>query len=71
VRERVDPIEHRVNVIHAADAVILQGCNVLETAKAEVLDLRIERRARLLARRALAFGERHDEVVERLLRAAL
>jgi len=43
-----------MHVIHAADAVILQGCNILKTAKAEVLDLRIGCRARLLGRRALA-----------------
>ncbi len=71
MHNRVDPVEHRMHVIHAAHAVVLQRCNVLQTAEPEVIDLRIERRPGLLVCRPLAFGERHDEVVERLLRATL
>ncbi len=71
VRDRVDAVEHRVHVIHPADAVVLQGCDVLQSLEAEVPHLRIERRAGLFVRRPFAFGPRHDEVIERIFRAAL
>ncbi len=71
VAYRVDPIEHRMNVREAADAVVLQRRHVLQPLELEVLDLRVERRARLLVARTFTLGPGHDEVIQWLLRAAL
>ncbi len=52
VPQRVDPVEHRVHMIEATDAVVLQRRDAFEAAETKMLDLRIERRARLLVRLA-------------------
>jgi len=71
VRDRIDAVEHRMHVGEPTHTVVLQRRNVLKPLKTQVFDLRIERRAGLLVRRPLAFGPRHDEVIERFFRAAL
>ncbi len=71
MRDRVDAVENRMHVREPAHAIVLQRRDVLKPLETQVFDLRIKRRARLFVRRPFAFSPRHDEVIQRLFRAAL